>query len=57
MVTNKAIKIIDNWLGPITANTLLEGQPEGCSSDWGYDNQLILDIAKACENCEKRTNY
>lgn len=34
--------------------TIVQGLPDGCNSEWGYDRQLVLDLAEAVKKWKER---
>jgi hypothetical protein len=45
MTLKEAMDLIGNILGPDVEDILYCGLPDGTSSEWGYDEQLAIDIA------------
>lgn len=51
---NKLLDMIGDTLGVPTESTLRDGLSDGYFSRWGYDEQLVFDIALACEKWKER---
>jgi len=52
---NDQLSAIEDVLGPVVTDILLGGLPGGFEERWGYDEQLVNDLAKACRDWHKRT--
>jgi len=50
---DEALAEIGDTLGS-TDEVLLDGLPGGRDSQWGYDEQLILEIGEVCRRWKKR---
>lgn len=55
MTLQEAIDEISLALGNVD-ETLLQGLPEGSNPEWGYDEQLVLEIGQACKSWDERHN-
>lgn len=54
-----ALFAIGEDLGPATAETLIDGMPDGCEKGAGFDARLVLDVARSIQRwrarCDERT--
>lgn len=48
MTQEQALDVIGEALGSKVEDILWDGLPDGADSEWGYDEQLVLDIGVAC---------
>ena len=51
---DKLLDMIGDTLGVPATETLREGLPDGDYPRWGYDEQLVFDIAMACQKWKER---
>lgn len=49
MTNDEALDVIEEVLGETVADVIADGLPEGAEEDLGLDDQLVRDIAKACQ--------
>lgn len=48
MTKEQALDVIGEALGGKVEEVLWDGLPDGADSEWGYDEQLVLDLGTAC---------
>lgn len=53
MTLSKALRLIGDAFGDLDS-VLRDGLPEGRDSDWGYDEQLVIDIGEAVVRWKSR---
>lgn len=54
MSKQDAIDLINENLGPAVVDTLLGGLPGGQFPEWGFDDELIMDIGDAVGRWKER---
>ncbi len=57
MITEEQLKVAFGVIAGILGDChdeLADGLPDGSNPEWGYDSQLVLDIAQACHNWTDR---
>jgi hypothetical protein len=53
MKLHEAFSVIAEVLGDVD-QTLSDGLPDGSNPEWHYDEELVVDIAEACERWRNR---
>ena len=54
MNKDDALSVIGEFLGPTVTEVLTDGLPSGSDEDLKFDEQLVKDIARACERWQVR---